>query len=120
MYAYGRGMSASQKRRTVLEPREFFLDRAGAEKLFVLAPDQRCESEAANPGHYEDAAVGMEFRSEDIGMPGRPIDVDDEERMVVLSAREFDPDRGAHRRRRSIGANDQAGAHLLLAATVGR
>src|SRR6266851_9813301 len=91
MYAYGRGMPAGQKRRTVLEPREFSLDRARAEKLLMLAPDQRCESEAANPGHYEDAAVGMEFRSENVGMACGPIDIDDEERVVILRAREFDP-----------------------------
>src|SRR6266849_4562774 len=120
MYAYGRGMPAGQQRRTALEFREFFLDRARPEKLFVLEPDQRGESEAANARHYQDAAVGMEFRSEDVGMAGGPIDVDDEERVVILRAREFDPDRGAHRGRRPVGANDQAGAHLLLAATVGR
>src|SRR5712692_9304734 len=91
MYAYGRGMPAGQKRRTVLEPREFSLDRARAEKLLMLAPDQRGESEAANARHYQDAAVGMEFRSEDVGMAGGPINIDDEQCVVILGAREFDP-----------------------------
>src|SRR5690348_4772628 len=120
MYAYGRRTPAGQQRRTALELRKFFLDRAQAEKLLVLEPDQRGESETADAGHYQDAAVGMEFRSENVGKALGPIDIDDEKRMVVLRAREFDPDRGAHRGRRPIGANDQAGAHLLLAATVRR
>src|SRR5216683_1354955 len=120
MYAYRRGMPAGQQRRTVLELREFFPDRARPEKLFVLAPDQRGESETANARHYQDAAVGMEFRSENIGMACGPIDVDDKEGVVILRAREFDPHGGAHRGRRPVGANDQAGAHFLLEATVGR
>src|SRR5260370_624786 len=112
MYAGGRGTPAGQQRRTVLELREFFSDRARPEKLFVLAPDQRGESETANARHYQDAAVGMEFRSENIGMACGPIDVDDKEGVAILGARKFDPHGGAHRGRRPVGANDQPGPPL--------
>src|ERR1700724_1789106 len=50
MYANGRGMPAGQQRCTALEPREFFLDRARAEKLLVLAPDQRWSPRRPTPG----------------------------------------------------------------------